>query len=285
MSKNYAKRDFKKRTRKKSRNNHAWLWLVTGILIGGFGFSLVFLKKHVPISEQSVSNNRAPAHPASTAAHHAAAKSVEKSASNEDKTSYDFYTMLPNRQVQSTNSSTVAPASPTSEPPVKPNKPLAEAEQFLLTKTNAAAPSPSSTAAIPTPAPVSAPALPKVTNAAAPTEPVRKAVTAKTETGEPMDLTSFKNTLASAKPSKKPVDDGTHYSLDMGSFDSYEKADTRKAELLIAGFNHIQIETYLKNDATWHRVLIGHYKAKSEAERTQKELNDNRFQAQIISSP
>lgn len=281
MSKNYAKRDFKKRTHKKSRNNHGWLWLVTGILIGSFGFSLVFLKNHVTVPEHSVSSKPAPAHPASTPAHHQSAKSVDKSAGNDDKTSYDFYTMLPNRQVQSANSTTVATASATSEPPLKPNKPLAEAEQFLLTKTNTALntqvnPSKASAA-------VAEPVSPKAATVL--TEAAHKATTAKTETGEPMDLTSFKNDAANPKPPKKPVDDGTHYSLDMGSFDSYEKADTRKAELLLAGFNHIQIETYVKNETTWHRVLVGHYKAKSEAEHTQKELDDNHFQAQIISSP
>lgn len=283
MSKNYAKRDFKKRTpRKKSRHNHGWLWLITGILIGGFGFSLVFLKKHAPVIEQNIANQPASEHPASTANRHHPAKTTEKSSNADDKASYDFYTMLPNRQVQSTDA-TNAPAS--EESSVKPTKPLAEAEQLLLTKANAALPQASSMTPNPTTTMPTATPVTQTSNAVTP-ETARKtivtAVKAQSDSSEPMDLTSFKNTT---KNTKKPIDDGTRYSLDMGSFDSYEKADMRKAELLLAGFNRIHIETYLKNDTTWHRVLIGHYKTKSEAEQTQNELDSNHFQAQIISSP
>lgn len=285
MSKNYAKRDFKKRTpRKKARHSHGWLWLVTGILIGGFSFSLVFLKRHTPVTEQNTQSQPASEHPASTASHHPA-KTTEKSSNADDKASYDFYTMLPNRQVQNTDS-TVAAAAPTSaEPSVKPTKPLAEAEQLLLSKTNTALPQASSTmpnAATTTPA---AEPVAKTSNVITPEtahKTIANAAKAKSDSSEPMDLTSFKNTT---KTTKKPIDDGTRYSLDMGSFDSYEKADMRKAELLLAGFNRIHIETYLKNDTTWHRVLIGHYKTKNEAEQTQNELDNNHFQAQIISSP
>lgn len=264
MSKNYAKRDFKKRPPARKASNLGWLWLVTGMLIGGFGFGLFFLKKNVTVVEQPVTPE-----PVKKEKAKVALKAADNT-SNEDKTNYDFYTLLPNSSAPATT------ATPTSaeSPPAKNTKPLAEAEQSLLSK---------NTSALTTPA-------------SKPPGTMVNTASSNPEATEPSELASFQNPPTKdskeassqetlSKTAKKPVDAGVRYSIEVGDFEDYDQADTRKAELTLAGFNHIHIETYMKGDATHHRVLIGHYKSKSEAESLQKELQDNNFSAQILTAP
>lgn len=263
MSKNYAKRDFKKRSPTKQSSNLAWLWLVTGILIGGFGFSLFFLKTRVTVVESGAEPVKLKIAPTPTAPAPVHAKTPVPS--SEDKTSYDFYTMLPNTQPNSTST------HPTSKT-LTPAKPLAEAEQTLLTKNTT--PQPTTT--------------PQTSVTSIPTAAPAPAVMKKIDTSiEPTDLSTFKNSTSETKPTKKPLnlDDGTRYTLVVGSFDSYEKADTRKAELTLAGFTRVHIESSIKNETTWHRVLIGPYKNKNEAESIQKNLEEANYSAQLSATP
>ena len=240
MAKNYAKRDFKKRAPTKAKTSLGWLWLVTGILIGGFGFGLIFLKKNVTVIESPQQATLAVAKPVI----HKPQPPVQKAAT-EDKTSYDFYTMLPNSPATSKTDEAAVPV-------VKPTKPLAEAEQTMLSKT--------------TPAP------PLVNNT----------------NSEPSDLAAMQNTQPTIKekPVKKALDDGTRYSLDAGSFDSYELADAHKAELAMSGFDHVHIESSVTgSNKTHYRVIIGQFKTKNEATTVQNALTSEHFTADLITSP
>jgi len=265
MAKNYAKRDFKKRPPAKAKKSFGFLWLVTGILIGGFGFGLIFLKKNVTIVDAASTPKevvKASKPPVSHATHPPTPDA--KTANTDDKTRYDFYTMLPNSQA--------ATPEDASLPQVKPVKNLAEAEQSMLSKTN-----------VP-------PAAPLATTPTTPTvnAPPRKVA----DSAEPNDLTALESIQASAssanktKAVKKVLDEGTRYSVESGSFNSYELADAHKAELTMAGFDRVHIESYVKGDeSTHHRVLIGQFKTKSEAVTVEKNLENDHFPAELITSP
>ncbi len=263
MAKNYAKRDFKKHSVRKAKNNLGWLWLLTGILIGGFGFGLMFLKKNITIVTSAPT---APILPTKTAPAVVKQTPVAKT-TTDDKTRYDFYTMLPNSPVQN---QTVSDAPAIEAPALKVAKPLDQAEQSMFHQTSTAAPVKPNTMTAPIKTP-SAPNMPAAEN---------------TSPAEPSDLNALKNTPVAAKPApKKPLDEGIRYNIDTGSFNRYELADAHKAELTMAGYARIHIETYVKGNETRYRVLVGPYKTKTEADMQQKSLATEHFSNALIITP
>lgn len=284
MAKNYAKRDFKKRPpAAKAKKSFGFLWLLTGILIGGFGFGLLFLKKNITVVAEAPSEHVKPVkHPVAPAA---TSPPEVKTAVAEDKTRYDFYTMLPNSQA-TTNTTNAPPVVP------KPVKTLAEAEQSMLSKTPTQ-PQQQQQQQLQLPPPAAS-------DDTAVEATIKSIATKTTTSSEPSDLTALENShpdgghpdgshldaASKAKAVKKPADDGTRYSVESGSYSSYELADAHKAELTMAGFDHVHIESYAKgDDSTHHRVLMGPFKTKNEAVAVEKNLDSNHFSAELIAIP
>lgn len=266
MAKNYAKRDFKNRSsRRSSSGGFGWLWLITGLLLGLFGASLFFLKKHVVIVEESQAVAASSANPAPVAGAPTPSKvktklvtkkaATDGATANSSDVKYDFYTMLPKMQVQ--NGSTQDNATP---PPPKPTKPLAEAEQSMLTAQSMAtaappaAATPSTTAATatsPTPATKAASATPATKTAVAPVSPTAT----------------------------------NNYLVDLGSFDNFEKADARKASLIMAGISNAKIESTIKDGVTWYRVIVGPFKNRASAEKVLATAQGQQISGTIATVP
>ena len=230
-----------------SSKKHPVLWMLTGLLIGIFVCSLFFLKKKVAVVTENPPEQTQPA-PAHQLKHKLNTADNKKN-HTETTDQYDFYTMLPKMQ----SNQAEAPAAAT--PPPRPTKPLALAEQSMLspeTKPEAEAtstPSPSNT---------------------------RTAQTATNSTVQ-------KNpTASSPNPEPVPPPANKKYIVVTGDFDHYEAADAQKAELVLAGITHAKVESYMKNNTAHYRINLGSYSNKANATKVLGQLQAAQLSGTII---
>lgn len=223
-----------------------WIWLASGLVIGGF---LVFLSQLKPGSDEV---KRAPA-----------GKPPESAASQPAKPAtpprpkYEFYEELTKasppplpgsqptpEQVQAVEAARAQALLEGRTPPprlvVAPAATAPAATQAPATKALTAAPSAPKPA--PTPAPAPAPA-PKV-QAAAP--------------------------VAAAKPAAAP----SRFVLQAGSFASRDQAESARAKLILLG-QDARIESGKVGDKTWHRLVVGPFASRQQADGAQKQLGAN----------
>jgi cell division protein FtsN len=72
------------------------------------------------------------------------------------------------------------------------------------------------------------------------------------------------------------------YFVQAGSFQDAQDADTLKARLTLLGAS-VQIQTVdLPDKGRWHRVRLGPYASRAEAELTQKLLDENQIASHIL---
>lgn len=100
--------------------------------------------------------------------------------------------------------------------------------------------------------------------------------------------------LAVAQPSKPQTppkattkaleapSDGTAYALQVASFRSQSDAETVRAQLLLLNLDARIERAQLKTGETWHRVIVGPYRNRSELNKAQSTLATNRFEAMVI---
>lgn len=266
-------------------NSHRFLWLITGLLIGIFACCLTFLKKQVVIVENSQQQPQSIAITSQTPAHEVAKKHKEKAASSKSTNGndgggdqYDFYTMLPQMQVKQAAPATT-PATPAAPAP-KPTKPLAAAEQSMLAPQQIAQ-AQTSTKTNPQPAVQAAPSVPATTTPA----PASATATAATPTNITTPAASKTNeTTTPSATAAKPVVKSS-FTVVAGDFNDYDKADSRKAELFLAGLDKAKIEKYTKNGATWYRVTVGTYSSQAKAKLALQQLQAAQFTGTIQVTP
>ena len=221
-----------------------WLWLLAGAALGGFFAFLALLKPGGDGVKREAAGK-----PSASAAKPAAPAQPPAPA----KPKYDFYTLLP----QSSGSATLM--QPPNETQVQANE-AARAQALLDGRTpppRLVVPQPSIAAApAATPAPAASPA-PTASPAPAPA-PAKPAAANAPPT----------------KPAATPTASEARYYLQAGSYASREQADTARARLTLLGQN-VRIESGKVGDKTWHRVVLGPFASRQQAESTQKDLKSS----------
>ncbi|SDS90272.1 SPOR domain-containing protein [Pseudomonas oryzae] len=222
-----------------------WIWLIAGAALGGF---FVFLSQLEPGREEV---RRAPAGKAESAT----SKPVTPPAPQRPK--YEFYEEL-------------AKASPPPLPGVQPTPEqiqavdAARAQALLEGRTP-----PPPLLPAPTTTPASAPAP-----AATPAQPASKP-----PAGTPATATSATSTAKPAAASTPPPAASkpagaapTRFVLQAGSFASREQAESTRARLILLG-QDARIESGKVGDKTWHRVVVGPFASRPQADAAQKQLS------------
>lgn len=262
-----AARKHQPKPRGASRNSSAparkpvpgWLWLVAGAAIGGFFVFLALLK---PGSNEV---KRAPAGKAETAA---AAKPAQPATPPKPK--YDFYTLLP----ESSGSSSLLQAPAPTADQVRASE-AARAQALLEGRT----PPPRLVMAQP-PAPKAAPTAtaPAQTQAPAPTQASAPAAPPTPPPAKPAPAPAAKPPAAAPAPSTAPAaaapaaaPAGGRFYLQAGSFASRDQAESARAKLILLG-QDARIESGKVGDKTWHRVVVGPFSSRQQADGAQKSL-------------
>lgn len=253
-----------------------WLWLVAGAAIGGFFVFLAQLKpggdgvKHAPAGKEAAASAAKPAAPAQPAQPAAP-----------PKPKYDFYTLLP----QSSNPSAMMQAP--NEDQVRSNE--AARAQALLDGRNppprlvmappAGAPQPAGAAnaqpatntAPPASQPPANPPAPKAPAPSAAAAPAPAPTPAAKPAPAPAPAAKPQPAAAPSAPAAQP---GGHFYLQAGSYASREQADTARARLTLLG-QSVRVESGKVGDKTWHRVVLGPFASRQQAESTQKDLKSS----------
>lgn len=206
-----------------------WIWLASGLVIGGF---LVFLSQLKPGSDEV---KRAAAGKPETAASQPAKPATPP------KPKYEFYEEL-------------TKASP---PPLPGNQPTPEQVQAVEAARAQAllegrTPPPRLVAAPPVAAPASKP-TPATATTPAPTPSAAKATPP-----------------TPAKPTETP----SRFVLQAGSFASHDQAESARAKLLLLG-QDARIESGKVGDKTWHRLVVGPFASRQQADGARKQLGAN----------
>ncbi len=231
-----------------------WIWLASGLVIGGF---FVFLAQLEPGRDEI---KRTPAGKPETATTAKPAQPVTP-----PKPKYDFYEEL-------------TKASPNPMPGSQPTPEqlqaaeAARAQALLEGRTPPprlvmAPPAAPAAAAPTTPTPPPAVAQPPKTTAAAPAATPALPKAAPTTQAKPPAPAPAPPAPAAAAPS------GRFY-LQAGSFASRDQAESARAKLILLG-QDARIESGKVGDKTWHRVVVGPFASRPQADSAKKQLGAN----------
>ena len=207
-----------------------WVWMVCGLVIGGFIAFLMQLEpgrkdiqRETAESKKTASERPQPSTPTTTP--------------QPVKPKYDFYTLLPESQVEVPAGAIPEEQKPSTAP--VPLTPEQEAERALAL--------------------LEGREPPKITPPVA-TPEADKAAT---------DKAAAPAEAAKAVPS-------TQFFLQAGSFRNQSDADKLRAQIILLGQN-VQIESGKVREETWHRVLVGPYGSREQLAAAQKQLAGNGF--------
>lgn len=260
-----ARRGKNQATRNSSHATPAWVWLVLGLLIGlGVYFIVPGLGKKdgdgffrpqpnpdaqpAPIDSADVESVVPDAPVTDTPA---TAAATDESAAKE--TQYDFYTLLPGKEVQMSDAELAASARE-------------EDARKARAALNGQAPTPVAT----TPAEAAVPAQPTPINETAPARVAdvpRTAETAPAPTPRPA-------TVASA-------DTGARYILQAGAFGASGDAEATKAKIAMLGLS-ARVESAQINGKTVYRVRMGPYGTASELAEAKQKLAGSGLPAMAV---
>lgn len=225
-----------------------WIWLASGLVIGGF---LVFLSQLKPGSDEV---KRAPAGKPESAAIQPAKPATPP------RPKYEFYEEL-------TKAS--PPPLPGSQPTPEQVQAVeaARAQALLEGRTPpprlVVAPAVTVPAATPTPATTALNAAPT-----APTAPKPK------PTPTPAPAPAPKVPAAAPAAAAKPAAVPSRFVLQAGSFASRDQAESARAKLILLG-QDARIESGKVGDKTWHRLVVGPFASRQQADGAQKQLGAN----------
>ncbi len=207
-----------------------WVWMVCGLVIGGFIAFLMQLEPGRKDIQRETAESR-------KAASERPQQSTPTAAPQPVKPKYDFYTLLPESQVEVPAGAIPEEQKPGTAP--VPLTPEQEAERALAL--------------------LEGREPPKITPPVA-TPETDKAATDKAATSAE---------AAKAAPS-------TQFFLQAGSFRNQNDADKLRAQIILLGQN-VQIESGKVREETWHRVLVGPYASREQLAAAQKQLAGNGF--------
>ncbi|MDL5364376.1 SPOR domain-containing protein [Xanthomonas sp. NCPPB 2654] len=271
-----AARRGKTQARRNSGNGTpGWVWLIAGVAIAAVVFLAApglfkkdgdgFLRvggpranpdaQPAPVADADVDAAPELPKPAATAA-----GSTKPDAKKDAQTQYDFYTLLPGKEVQMSDAELAASAR--AEANRKARAPQAAATP--ATATAATATAPASTAALANPTP-----LPETAAASAP------ASTAATSAKPSAAATAPAATAVAAAP------DNTRYILQAGSFGASGDAESTKAKLAMLGLS-ARVESAQISGKTVYRVRMGPYGTASELAEAKQKLTGSGLPAIAI---
>jgi len=222
-----------------------WIWLASGLVIGGF---LVFLSQLKPGSDEV---KRAAAGKPETATSQPA-KPVTP-----PRPKYEFYEEL-------------TKASPSPLPGSQPTQEQVQAVEAARAQAllEGRTPPPRLVVAPTTPAPTQAPAT--AARTAAPSAPKPTPAPAAAAAPAPAPKVPAAAPVATPQPTAAP----SSFVLQAGSFASRDQAESARAKLLLLG-QDARIESGKVGDKTWHRLVVGPFASRQQADGAQKQLGAN----------
>lgn len=194
----------------------------------------------------------------------APAKKGDDNAATKKDTDYDFYTLLPGKEVPMSDAELAASER-------------AEARQAQLPKPQ---PEPEK----PTVEKDTAPALPKPvdTAVAASTEPSpASSATAKAPTAEATPAKATSDAPTASATASAPADDGTRYLLQAGAFQASGQAEEMKAKIAMLGLG-ARVESASIGGKTVYRVRMGPYGTASDLADAKRKLSSGGLAALAI---
>lgn len=191
-------------------------------------------------------------------------------------TQYDFYTLLPGKEVEMSDAELAASARAEDQRRAKAEAQRAQAA--LEGRPLPPAPAPTSTAATTSAAPVSTAALPAPVNErpAATPAPAASAPTAVANAPKP-DAPAATASAAAATPAAGNV----RYILQAGAFGASGDAEATKAKLAMIGLA-ARVESAQINGKTVYRVRMGPYGSAGELAEAKQKLDGTGLQAMAI---
>lgn len=268
--------------RNRKNKTPAWVWLVIGILLGFFFSHVDFLQAY-RFLEASIEKTQK-SQPAAAARH-----------AQKEETKFDFYNILSEK---SSDQEAKLDLDTPKEP--RPDKKLNELEsapqkkrpQNELSDLDAA-----THTRLPPVEKRSVTELPLLSKQGkqgeAPVQlaqPVQLQKPQKTQIESPKGKSAQeKSSLAELLPSKEKITKAEEkpkqsekFTLQIAALRSYSEADRLKAQLLLLGFQGIQVQKIAKGHTIWFRVTVGNYSNRKDAESAKKKLQQNRVNGFIV---
>jgi len=264
-------RDYvKSRSRQPERSGPSGVvWLLLGIFIGLIIAGVFYAKNQKqhpqPITVPEPQSQQKSLAVTTTAAQQTLSNTTPKTANTAKKPStqnlqaqFDFYNVLPSKQVigpsgdedttetQNQNAASAAAANSQAQQKQNNNPPTAVSE--------------------------TAPEQPKTTPKPKQLPPVVQAVPT------PKPKTAVTTPLLPASPAKSST-----YIVQVAALSDAGDADQLKAQLTLLGFN-VNVTNIEKDGKTLHRVWLGTFHSKGEAESAHKQLQENMISSQVLKS-
>lgn len=193
-------------------------------------------------------------------------------------TQYDFYTLLPGKEVEMSDAELAASARAEDQRRAKADAQRAQAA--LEGRPLPPAPAPTSTAATTTPAPVSTAALPAPVNERPAATPAPAASTPATVATAPKPDAPAA-TAPAAAAAADPAASNVRYILQAGAFGASGDAEATKAKLAMIGLA-ARVESAQINGKTVYRVRMGPYGSAGELAEAKQKLDGTGLQAMAI---
>jgi cell division protein FtsN len=193
-------------------------------------------------------------------------------------TQYDFYTLLPGKEVEMSDAELAASARAEDQRRAKADAQRAQAA--LEGRPLPPAPAPTSTAATTTPAPVSSAALPAPMNER-PTATPAPAASAPATVATAPKPDAPAATAPAAAAAADPAAGNVRYILQAGAFGASGDAEATKAKLAMIGLA-ARVESAQINGKTVYRVRMGPYGSAGELAEAKQKLDGTGLQAMAI---
>lgn len=195
-------------------------------------------------------------------------------------TQYDFYTLLPGKEVEMSDAELAA--STRAEEQRLARSEAQRAQAALEGKpVPAAAPAPASTAATTTGATATVASTAPVRQAALPTPLSERPAAPATATAPPAATTSAPAASAATTPAAAPAESNVRYILQAGAFGASGDAEATKAKLAMIGLA-ARVESAQISGKTVYRVRMGPYGTAGELSEAKQKLDGTGLQAMAI---
>lgn len=249
----------------------SWIWLIAGIVIGCFIMFLIKLEPKKDIRNQSITKQT----------------STKENSNTSNKPKFEFSQILTGKDTSTTQSQPVteeqhdkldgeraAALLEGRKPPIVPS--AISTQQSVTAPTNN---QPVQTAVTPTSVSTAPITTSKPTAVTTPAVSMPKPTSASSPKSTPVSTTTTKvppTQVASISPITE-----MNFFLQIGSYPTKNSAESIRAQVIMAGQN-ARLETTKTNDKIWYRVLVGPFKSKDEANKSQKQLANNGFNKTIL---
>ncbi len=272
-------RDYvKSRSRPSERSGPSGVvWLLMGVLIGLIIAGVFYVKNQKqhpkpltvpePQLQQKAAESAAPQQQLPNTTAKTQAKQPAKPPSTQKlQTQFDFYNVLPSQKV-------IGPSGDEETTEIQSQN----AANAAAANTDQNNPPPAATA----PTTVSAPEHPKAVEPKIKSQP--KSQPAHKQLPPVIQAEPAPKPKAFTPPPSAASAKSSDYIVQVAALSDASDADQLKAQLTLLGFN-VNITSIDKNGKTYHRVWLGSFHSKSEAESAHKQLQENMISSQVLKS-